>query len=162
MSTPRTGYSGLQIALHWIVAFLIFGAWFTSDDMDDALEDRVELGLTGFEGATLHTILGGTAFAFVLIRLIVRLRRGAPEPHGSPAIRMAATWGHRLLYVLMIATPALGAATWYGKFEGLGEIHEIVGNTLMIVAIGHLLMAMLHQALWADGTLMRMFAPGKE
>ena len=162
MANPRIGYSGLQIALHWIVAVLIFGAWFTHEDMGDALEDRIELGLTGLEGATLHTILGGTAFAFVLVRLIVRFTRGAPEPHGSPMIQMAATWGHRLLYVLMIAAPALGAITWYGKIEGLGDIHELVGNALMIVAIGHLLMAMLHQALWSDGTLMRMFSPSKE
>ena len=162
MSIPRTGYSGLQIALHWIVAILILGAWFTHEDMDDALEDRIELGLSGFEGATLHTMLGGAAFAFVLIRLVVRLRRGAPEPHGSPMIQMAATWGHRLLYALMIAAPLLGAITWYGQIEGLGEIHELVGKALMLVAIGHLLMAMLHQALWADGTLMRMFIPSQE
>jgi cytochrome b561 len=162
MSTKRTGYSGLQIALHWIVAILIFGAWFTHEDMGDALEDRIELGLSGLEGATLHTILGGAAFAFVLIRLIVRLTRGAPEPHGSPMIQMAATWGHRLLYTLMIAAPLLGAITWYGQIEDLGEIHEFVGQALVVVAIGHLLMAMLHQALWADGTLMRMFTPSKE
>lgn len=162
MTTSRTGYSALQIALHWIVAFLIFGAWFTSDDMDDALEARIELGLSGFDGATLHTLLGGTAIAFVLIRLVVRLTRGAPEPHGSPMVQMAAAWGHRLLYALMIAAPLLGAATWYGQFEDLGELHELVAQALVLVAIGHLLMALVHQALWSDGTLMRMFAPSKE
>lgn len=158
----RTGYTGLQIALHWIVAFLIFGAFFTHEDMDDALEARIEQGLTGFEGATLHTILGGTALAFVLIRLVMRLIRGAPEPHGSPMVQRAAIWGHRLLYALMIAAPALGAATWYGKAEGLGDVHETVGQALILVAVGHLLMALLHQALWADGTLMRMFKPVRE
>ncbi len=162
MSTERTGYSGLQIALHWIVAILIFGAWFTHDGMGRALRQRIEQDLTGFDGATLHTMLGGAAFAFVILRLIVRLRRGAPEPHGSPMVQLAATWGHRLLYALMILAPLLGAITWYGKIEGLGELHELVGQALMIVAIGHLLMAMLHQALWSDGTLMRMISPSKE
>ncbi|MCG6884226.1 MAG: cytochrome b/b6 domain-containing protein [Silicimonas sp.] len=162
MASMRTGYSGLQIALHWIVAVLIFGAWLTHDGMGRALRQRIEQDLSGFEGATLHTLLGGTVFALVLIRLIVRLKRGAPEPHGSPAIQMAATWGHRLLYALMILVPALGAATWYGKIEGLGEVHELAGNALMLVAIGHLLMALVHQALWSDGTLSRMFAASRE
>ena len=62
----------------------------------------------------------------------------------------------------MVAAPALGAATWYGKSEGLGEIHEIVGQALVLLAVGHLLVALLHQALWADGTLARMFQPGRE
>ena len=162
MSTPRTGYSGPQIALHWIVAVLIFGAWFTHEGMGRALRQRIEQDLSGFDGATLHTILGGTAFAFVLVRMIVRFKNGAPDPHGSPFVQMAATWGHRLLYVLMITAPISGAITWYGKVEGLGEIHELVGNALMLVAVGHLLMAMLHQALWSDGTLMRMITPSKE
>lgn len=162
MSKIRAGYSGLQIALHWIVAFLIFGAWFTHEGMGRALRQRIEQDLSGFDGATLHTMLGGAAFAFVLVRLVVRLSRGAPEPHGSPMVQMAATWGHRLLYALMILAPLLGAITWYGKVEALGEIHELVGQALMIVAIGHLLMAMLHQALWSDGTLSRMISPSNE
>lgn len=162
MSRVRNGYSGLQIALHWIMAFLIFGAFFTHEDMDDALETRIEQGLSGLEGATLHTIFGGLAFAFVLVRILVRLRRGAPEPHGSPMLRLAANWGHRLLYALMIAAPLLGAATWYGKFEDLGDIHELVGKALIIVAVGHLIMALVHQALWSDGTLNRMFTPTRD
>ena len=162
MATHRNGYSGLQIALHWIVAFLIFGAWFTHEGMGRALRQRIEQDLSGFDGATLHTMMGGAAFAFVLIRLVVRMTRGAPEPHGSPMIQMAAVWGHRLLYALMIAAPLLGAITWYGKIEGLGEVHEIVGQALMLVAIGHLLMALVHQALWSDGTLHKMFKPSKE
>jgi cytochrome b561 len=162
MALVRNGYSGFQIALHWIVAVLIFGAWFTHDGMGQALRQRIDLDLSGLDGATLHTMMGGAAFAFVVIRLIVRLKRGAPEPHGSSTVRMAAIWGHRLLYALMILAPLLGAITWYGKIEGLGDLHEWVGKTLMLVAIGHLLMAMLHQALWSDGTLMRMFSPSKD
>ena len=42
--TTRTGYSGLQIGLHWLIALLIFGAYFTSDDMGDALHERLDSG----------------------------------------------------------------------------------------------------------------------
>ena len=159
MAHTRNGYSGLQIALHWIIAFLVFGAFFSSDGMGRALRQRIEQDLGGLDGATAHTIMGGAAFAFVLIRLIVRLRRGVPEPHGPPMIQKAATFGHWFLYALMIAAPALGAITWYGKIDGLADLHEIVGKALMIVAMGHLLMAIFHQALWSDGTMLRMFQP---
>ena len=159
--TRRTGYSTLQIALHWIVAVLIFAAFFTHEDMGDALEARIEQGLSGFEGATLHTVFGGLALAFVLVRVLVRLKNGAPEPHGSPMVQMAAIWGHRLLYGLMIAAPALGAATWFGKLEWLGEVHEVVGQALVLLAVGHLIMAIVHQVLWSDGTLARMTRPSR-
>lgn len=158
----KTGYSRLQIGLHWTVALLIFAAFFTNDGMGQALRNRIEQGLTGMEGATLHTMLGGAAFLFILIRFVVRLRSGAPEPHGPPLVQVAATWGHRLLYALMIAAPALGAASWYGKMPGLGDAHEIVGKALMIVAVGHILVAIGHRVLWNDGTLNRMFQPGAE
>lgn len=162
MSHTRTGYTRLQIALHWIVAVLVFGAYFTSDGMGRALRARIEQGLTGFEGATLHTILGGLAFLFILIRLVTRWRSGAPASHGPELMQTVQTWGHRLLYALMFLAPALGAATWYGQIGSLGDLHSVVGQALIIIAVGHLVMAMLHQALWSDGTLMRMFQPGRE
>lgn len=152
-------YSRLQIALHWIVAILIIGAFFTHEGMGQVLRQRIELGQTGFEGATLHTILGGLAFAFILIRIIVRLKQGAPAAHGSDLVVAAATWGHRLLYLLMILAPALGAATWYGHLSGLGDIHEIVGKALMIVALGHAAAALFHHFMEKDGTLLRMLRP---
>lgn len=158
----KTGYSKLQIALHWLVAALILAAFFTGDGMGQALRARIEQNLSGLDGATWHTVLGGAAFLFILIRIVVRLRTGAPEPHGSPLVQMAAHWGHRLIYALMIAAPALGAATWYGKFSGLGDVHEVVGQALILVAVGHVLIAIAHKALWNDGTLERMFRPESE
>lgn len=158
----RQGYSKLQIALHWIIAVLIFGAFFTHDGMGRALRQRIEQDLSGLEGATLHTMLGGAAFLFILIRIVVRLRSGAPEPKGPPMVQLAAKWGHRLIYALMIVAPALGAASWYGKLPALAEVHETVGQTLVLVAVAHILVALLHRVLWDDGTLMRMFKPGAE
>lgn len=153
------GYSRLQIALHWIVALLIFGAFFTHDGMGRALRQRIEQDVTGLEGATWHTILGGLAFAFILVRIVVRLRRGAPKAHGSDLVVRAANWGHRLLYALIIVAPALGAAAWYGHVSDLGDIHEILGKALVIVAVGHAVVAIAHRLIWKDGTLTRMMKP---
>ena len=159
--TERTGYSGLQIALHWLVAALILGAFFTKGRMEDALELRIASGATGTEGNTAHVWMGGLAFVLVAVRIVVRLRSGAPGPVAgtSPMMALAVKWGHRLLYALMVATPLTGALTWYGGIDALGDVHETVGQALMIVILGHILAAMLHEALRGDGTMNRMFSP---
>jgi cytochrome b561 len=157
----RTGYSGLQIGLHWLVAFLIFGAYFTSDGMGEALRQRLESGATGIDGNTLHVWLGGAVFALVLLRIVVRLTRGAPgaAPGTSPLMTVAAKWGHRLIYVLMVLVPMGGAIAWYGGVRDVGEMHEVLGNLLMLIVAGHVLAAILHEALARDGTMARMFRP---
>ena len=149
-------YSRLQVYLHWIVAILIVVAWFTHEGMGRALRQRIEQDLSGFDGATAHTIAGGLVLVFVLWRIAVRLTRGAPEPVGPPAVVKAAIWGHRALYALMLVVPALGVATWMGKSQGLGEVHETLAPLLMIVAIGHVVMAIWHGVVKKDGTLARM------
>lgn len=158
--TEPTGYSKIQIALHWIVAILIAAAFFTHEGMGRALRDRIQQDLSGMEGATAHTILGGLAFAFILWRVVVRIRRGAPEPEGSAIQQSAAVWGHRVLYLLMLIAPALGAAAWYGKIPALGEVHELAGQALVLIALGHGLVALIHHFVQKDGTLRRMLRSG--
>lgn len=159
--TARTGYSLLQIALHWLTAIAIFGAFFTHEGMGRALNQRIDADLSGFDGATLHTALGGLAFALVAVRLAVRLRSGAPPAQGPKLVQTASKLGHKLLYALMILAPLLGALTWYGKIEALGELHEITGQALIVVALGHAIAAIFHQALFSDGTMARMAFPEK-
>jgi cytochrome b561 len=161
MARTSTGYSRLQIGLHWLIAILIIAAWFTHEGMGQALDARIAAGATGIAGNTPHVWLGGAVFALVLIRIVVRLLQGVPGPVAgtSPAMAQAALWGHRLLYLLMIAVPALGAAAWYGGAP-TGEVHELAGQALMIVALGHALVAIWHQVARKDGTLTRMVRPG--
>jgi cytochrome b561 len=156
--TTRAGYSTLQITLHWATAILIPATWWFSEGMGRALRDRITSGATGFEGNTLHVWLGGAAFAVILIRLIVRALSGAPDhvPGTSPLMAMAATWGHRLLYVLMLAVPAMGAAAWYLGAEVVADPHALAANALMIVALAHAALALWHQYVKKDGTLRRM------
>lgn len=152
------GYSRLQIGLHWLIAILILAAWFTSEGMGRLLETRIE---TGVLTPNPHAILGLSVFVLVLIRVIVRRRQGAPGPvPGSSAMAAAAAlWGHRLLYLLMILTPIGGAITWFGGIAALGEGHELLGNALMIVALGHAVVAIAHQVVLKDGTMTRMVRP---
>jgi cytochrome b561 len=154
----KTKYSTLQIGLHWLIALLILAAWLLSDGMGQALRARVESGATGIQGNTIHVWLGGATFLLVLIRIVVRLIQGAPDPvpGSSELIEKAGVWGHRLLYALMVLTPALGAATWYGGIGFTAELHDISSSALMLVALGHAAMAIYHQFILKDGTLTRM------
>lgn len=161
MATRISGYSGLQIGLHWIIAILVIAAYFTSEGMGDALEARIAAGRTGIDGNTIHVWLGGSVFALTILRLIVRRIKGAPvAPPGTSALmEMAAKWGHRLIYALLILVPMGGAAAWYGGVEAAGDTHEVFGNAFMIVIFGHAAIAIAHEVIWGDGTLRRMVRP---
>ncbi|MFN5999434.1 MAG: cytochrome b [Paracoccaceae bacterium] len=149
-----TGYSGIQIALHWLVAILIVIAWFTGEGAEEAMEVVEEGGTTGF---VPHVALGLAILALVVVRVLVRLGRGAPAAPGAPGSLqvLAADWGHRLIYLLMIAVPLGGISTFFLGLE-VGEIHGLAANVLMVVVLGHALLALYHQYVLKDGLLRRM------
>ena len=153
----RTGYSRTQIILHWLTAIAVLTAWFTHEAMEDIARSAWEAGTAPFP--TIHTASGALAMILILVRLVLRSRQGAPEPRGSEFNKMAALWGHRLLYALVIIVPILGAATWFGGIRGLSGLHEWAAKGLMLAALGHAGMAIWHQFAKKDGTLMRMIRP---
>lgn len=149
-----TGYSGLQIALHWLVAVLILLAWLSGEGAEEAMEAIEEGGAAGF---VPHVAFGLAILTLVVVRILVRLSRGAPAAPGDPgslAVK-AADWGHRLIYLLMIAVPLGGASVYFLGLD-VGEIHGLAANVLMLVVLGHALMALYHQYVLKDGLLRRM------
>jgi cytochrome b561 len=153
-----TGYSGIQIALHWLVAILILVAWLSGEGAEEAMEAIEEGGTVGF---VPHVAFGLSILTLVVVRILVRLSRGAPAAPGMPgslAVK-AADWGHRLLYLLMIAVPLGGASVFFLGLE-VGEIHGLAANVLMLVVLGHALMALYHQYILKDGLLRRMMKAG--
>jgi cytochrome b561 len=157
----RNGYSGVQIGLHWVIAGLIIYNYFLPNRIGRAF-NAVMKGEAIPEGsnALIHTYVGGVVFALVLIRLIVRLRRGVPGRAGEGMIYRLGEAGHWLLYALMIAVPALGAISWYGLVEATAELHEIAAQALIVVALIHALAALFHQYVLKDRLLLRMMKAG--
>jgi cytochrome b561 len=154
----RSGYSGVQIGLHWLIAALILTAWFTGEGAEAAIKTVRDGGTPGF---VPHVAMGLAILALVVLRLVVRLTRGAPPAPGvagSAAVR-AADWGHRLLYLLMIAVPLGGISIWFLGMDN-GDIHGFFANVLLILALGHALMALYHQYILKDGLLSRMMKAG--
>ena len=158
----RSGYSAPQIALHWAIAVLILFNYIYSDGMGRALDARLEgTPATNLDiNPQIHVWVGVTVLLLTLIRLALRQTRGVPEAGGTGLMKLAATWGHRLLYALMILVPLMGGLTWFGRIEATGDIHALLANALMIVAGGHALMAIYHQFIVRDGLLTRMTRPG--
>lgn len=154
----QTGYSRLQIALHWLIALLIMAAWLTGEGAGEAMEAVEEGGTAGF---VPHVALGLAILALVALRLVVRLARGAPPAPGTPGSLavMLADWGHRILYLLMIAVPLGGVSVWFLGLD-VGEIHGLFANLLLLIALGHAAMALYHQYVLKDGLLRRMMKAG--
>ena len=121
---------------------------------DAMMEGKPTLGWAPF----VHVWIGVAILALVLVRIIVRLTRGAPEGQaGTPGL--AAKAGHGLLYLLMIAVPVGGAITWFLKYDPTGELHGLAANALIIVAGAHSVVALFHHFYLKDGVLKRMLRP---
>lgn len=153
----KTVYSTAQIVLHWLTALCVVVAFVTHDAMEDIARATWEAGGSPFP--TPHTIAGFVVVFLVVARLILRARTGAPEPQGTGAAQAAAVWGHRLLYVLLLAVPVMGFLTWIVGLRDLGDLHGLFGKAILLVALGHAVMALWHHYVKKDGTLTRMLCP---
>ncbi len=172
---PTTGYTRTAIALHWLVALLIFSLFPLGIYMADLPFSPGRLKLYSY-----HKWLGVTVFLLALARLAWRLKHPAPPPPaGQPAWqRVAAVAIHHLLYVLIIAVPisgwlmssAKGFQTVYlgilplpdllAKDKALGDalllVHQILNFTLGTLVITHLTAALKHHLVDRDEVLARM------
>lgn len=149
-----TGYSAVQIALHWLVAVLILLAWLSGDGAEVALEAVEDGGVAGF---VPHIAFGLAILALVVGRILVRLSRGAPAAPGVPGSlpRIAADWCRRLIYLLMIAVPLGGASVFFLGLD-VGEVHGLAANILMLGVLGYAVLALYHKYVLKDGLLRRM------
>lgn len=152
-----TGYSAAQIGLHWATALLVPLAWLTHDGAEDAFD-----ALRDGAGAVLplHAWIGLAVLALTLLRLALRLTRGAPPaPAADPAAqRLAAAWVHRLIYALLVLVPAGGLAMW---LSGGKTPHGLMANLLLVLALGHAAVALWHHYIRRDGLILRMTRPDR-
>ncbi|WP_322071115.1 cytochrome b [Paraburkholderia bannensis] len=106
MKPAQAHFSGLARLLHWSMAVLIVAMLFVGVGMV-ATVSRFHNSLIA-----LHRPLGIALLVLVIVRLVVRLTRGAPAmPTDLPGWqRVAAHASHLVLYALMIAMPLIGWA----------------------------------------------------
>lgn len=169
MNAARSRYPASLIAIHWLTAALVAGAWLTSEGGRHVVQNP----------PLLHFAFGIAVLALLLPRLLLRFFGEAPAaPAGQPGwLGRAAKAGHIFLYLMLVAVPLSGwiaanclgvdvgfpglhlpalAASTGGKAGLVGELHENGGNLLLIFAGLHMAMALWHQFVRRDGTLAHM------
>lgn len=128
----------------------------------------------------LHKSVGMTAFAIVVVRIAVRLTRGAPPPDQglTPFERALSTWVHRALYALVFVMPILGYLGtsmccapvnlfWLAPVpldisgseataKAIFTAHKALGFTLAALVALHLAGVFRHAVIKRDGVLRRM------
>jgi cytochrome b561 len=97
-------FTPLQRLLHWLMAICILAMLFIGVGMVSTVMPKY-LTLV-----SIHKPLGIAILVLALIRLVVRLRYGAPPlPADLPApMKLAATASHYAFYLLMIGMPLIG------------------------------------------------------
>lgn len=157
------GYSTSQIALHWGIALLVLFQLVFGESMSSVFRaarrgtvpDPADTTL-----ATLHIWVGFAILAAVALRLILRLRHGAPPvPTGEPVLFVwLARATHIAFYFLLVAVPVTGIlAYWFAP--SLGGLHELGKPVFIVLILLHAAAALWHQFWLRDGLLMRMLKP---
>jgi len=158
-------YSGTQIALHWTIVALIIVQWLTHDAMEDfwdRVEDGEAFGLPGDPVALLHMASGASILVLMLIRIIVRLRLGAPPlPAGMPKLlKLAAHLNHLAFYAILILLPVTGATAIFFGIEDSADLHGTLVPLLFLLIAAHIGGVIYHTFIRRDGLLWRMLRPG--
>ena len=106
MTTDRRHFNLPQRLLHWLMAFCILAMLFIGVGMVSTVAE------TYLTLVSIHKPLGVVILVLALVRLVLRLRFGAPPlPADLPEpLRLAARLSHYAFYALMIAMPLVGWA----------------------------------------------------
>ena len=158
MSAP-SGYSRLQITLHWLIAALIVVQLTINSDMQRAFAQR----LTGVVapnnfGATFHAAIGIMVLVLAILRVGIRLARGAPEPPkgNHPLLNLLSHATHVLLYGFLFLMPISGAIAWFGGVELAGVLHELGRLVLIPVIFLHVGGAVIEELVLNNRVIRRM------
>ena len=170
---PTVRYDRTSILLHWATAALIVLLWAIAQVID--LFPR---GTPRVMARSVHILLGAVLAVVLIIRIVWRLRSGRRLPLAtSGPMGYAAVVVHYGLYVLIAATVVFGILnTWvrgdsiFGLFSitklapgntglrgTIGEWHEAIANTVLILAGLHAAAAMFHHFALRDEVLRRMW-----
>lgn len=117
-TTVPTAYTRTAIALHWLIALLIFAGFGLGLTMVDMPFSPQKLKFISW-----HKWIGVTVFALAAARLLWKLTHPAPPlPAAMPAWqKTAAHASHHLLYVLFFLIPMSG---WlYSSSKGIQTVY---------------------------------------
>jgi cytochrome b561 len=175
LRNDAAGYGTIAQTLHWASGLFVVLAWLLGTFLDDLPKASEKPALF------IHMSLGLAVAALLLVRLGWRLA----DPPQSAAETAFGPWSDRLallmrwiLYALLLAGPVSGVVLEFargqpvpvfGLFEiaspwmrdrafarSVKEVHELLSDTLLILASLHAAAALVHHYVLKDTTLLRM------
>ena len=164
-NAAESRYSRTQIMLHWAIVVLVLVQWLSHDAMEDfwdRAEDGEAFGLPGDPIALLHMASGASILVLMVVRIIVRLRLGAPPlPAGMPKLlKLAAHLNHLAFYAILILLPVTGATAIFLGIEDSADLHGTLVPLLFLLIAAHIGGVIYHTFIRRDGLLWRMLRPG--
>jgi len=161
----RAGYSGTQIALHWIIAALIVAQVLLHEGMEVAYRFEQGGGPAPTESesllATIHIACGIAVFVLALVRIVLRLRRGAPPPprEEHAILRLVAQATHFAFYAVILLMPLTGLLAWFGAVEAAAAVHAVGLPVILGLVFLHIVGAFYHHFVLKTDVLRRMLRP---
>ena len=177
-SSAPTRYSGVAIALHWVLGLMIIGAFGVGLYMTDLPMSPSRLKLYNW-----HKWAGVTILALSALRLLWSLTHRPPAHAAGPRWQQQAAHAtHLALYGLFFAVPLVGWAyssaagfpiVWFGVLplpdfvpqdKALAALikpwHEILAWAMALLVGLHIAAALKHHFIDRDGLIHRM-RPGR-
>jgi cytochrome b561 len=145
-------YSSNQMLAHWVVVSLVLFQFAQGWTMERAFWAGAANG-----GAIVHGITGTFILGFMLWRVVLRRRHGAPPPPKTEPswLQKISRGTHFAFYGLLIGMPLFGIAAVLTGIGILATVHGIAAWVLLALAALHLSGALWH-AFKGDGVVRRM------
>ena len=176
----ETRYGAVAQASHWATVICVAAGWLLGQFID-----AFPKGVARDTAFATHIALGELVLALLAARLLWRLANRPPPllpTRFGPTGEIAAALGHYALYALRLAVPIVGivaqlkrgnalpifgvwhlASPWpadRAAAHSVMEVHELLANTLLVIAGIHAAAALIHHYVFGDRTLVRML-PGR-
>lgn len=173
-------YSGLAMALHWLIAAGVIANWRIAEAGEHAATQAEKSAIMGN-----HFAIGVLIFVAIIVRFVLRNTKGIPAPQSGHAgwERTLAKTVHYIFYALLMIMPLAGwfAMSKYGApidvwglvkipplpvapdpdgAKAIFEQHATAGTILLGLIVVHVLGTLKHTVLDKDGNLFRMLPFG--
>ena len=177
-------YGPTSRLLHWLTFLLVLLAW-TLGTFGEDLFGEGEEAAGAAVGLNIHIWAGLAILMIAVLRFPWRIANPPPPTEANEFNRWLISWTdpaarltHYALYLLLFAVPAVGILLQFarghslplfglaeiaspfsanrGLSHNLKELHEVLANLLVIVALFHASAAVIHHVVFRDNTLVRM------
>lgn len=162
--SPPKGYSLSQILLHWLIALLVIFQVIFGEGIEHvahALAKGKEPNPSDMLEANIHVYIGITIFVLAILRVILRIKNGAPPaPAGTTGAKkwIAAATQHTL-YLVIFLMPISGMVAWFGGVELAGFVHTFGKPLIIFLLLLHIAGALVQHFIAKTDVLVRIFVP---